>query len=153
MAYRLVAERDNQRVTKERTSALILVANARVWASEGWQVSITDSDGREFDPASFEHWLGPLEASPLQPVNAAPSEEPQETQSAPEAELPIEASEKSDTAEEAEHIEPQELETQGLEIQELESEELESEENYESLDALESALEGQGFSAASGSLT
>jgi hypothetical protein len=153
LAYRLVAERDNQRVTKERTSALILVANARVWASEGWQVSITDSDGKEFDPASFEHWLGPLEASPLQPVNAASSEEPQETQSAPEAELPIEASEKSDTAEEAEHIEPQELETQGLEIQDLESEELESEENYESLDALESALEGQGFSAASGGLT
>jgi hypothetical protein len=143
LAYRLVAERDNQRVTKERTSALILVANARVWASEGWHVSITDSDGKEFDPASFEHWLGPLEASPLQPVNAAPSEEPQEAPSAPEAELPIEASEKSDAAEEPEHAEPQEPETE-----KLESEELESEENYESLDALESALEGQGFSAA-----
>ncbi len=153
----MVAERDNQRVTKERNSALILLANARVWASEGWQVSITDADGKEFDPAAFENWLGPLEASPLQPIHAAPFEEPQESQSAPpEAELPVEASENSDMAEDAEHVETQELEAQELEAQQLEaqqleteeplSEELDSEENYESLDALESALEDQGFS-------
>jgi hypothetical protein len=74
LAYTMVAERNNQKVTKARTSALILLANARVWASEGWQVSITDGDGKALDSASFENWLGPIEASPLQPVNAAPLE-------------------------------------------------------------------------------
>jgi len=71
---RMVAERDNQKVTKERTSALILLANARVWASEGWQVVITDADGKQLDPAGFEQWLAPVDASPLQPVNAASPE-------------------------------------------------------------------------------
>ena len=69
LAYTMVAERDNQKVTKERTSALILLANARVWASEGWQVVITDADGKQLDPAGFEQWLAPVEASPLPPVN------------------------------------------------------------------------------------
>ena len=47
LAYTMVAERDDHKVTKERTSALILLANARVWASEGWQVVITDADGKQ----------------------------------------------------------------------------------------------------------
>jgi hypothetical protein len=144
----MVAERDNQRVTKQRTSALILLANARVWASEGWQVVITDADGKALDSAGFENWLGPVEASPLQPISAAPLEELQEQNLSAEAELPAEDSEESHQAEETEDARSEELE-----LAEVEPEELESEDHYESLDALESAYEDQDFSEASGSLT
>jgi hypothetical protein len=34
-----------------------------VWASEGWQVTITDADGKEFDPAGFENVVA--EVNPL----------------------------------------------------------------------------------------
>jgi hypothetical protein len=77
LAYTMVAERDNQTVKKERSSALILLANARVWASEGWQVSITDADGKEFDPTLIENWLSPETSSPLQPLaSSLPQDEP-----------------------------------------------------------------------------
>ena len=62
MAYKMVAARENQTIRNERTSALITLANARVWASEGWQVTITDAYGKEFDPAGFEGVLA--ETSP-----------------------------------------------------------------------------------------
>ena len=62
MAYKMVAARENQTVRNERASALITLANARVWASEGWQVTITDANGKEFDPAGFEGVLA--ETSP-----------------------------------------------------------------------------------------
>src|SRR6266436_2851707 len=42
----MVAERGNETVKSERTSSLITVARARVWASEGWQVTITDDEGK-----------------------------------------------------------------------------------------------------------
>jgi hypothetical protein len=42
---------------------LITLANARVWASEGWQVTITDAEGKEFDPAGFENVVA--EVTPL----------------------------------------------------------------------------------------
>lgn len=38
----------------ERGSSLIAVAKAKVWASEGWRVVITDPQGREFAPAQFD---------------------------------------------------------------------------------------------------
>ena len=73
MAYRMVAERDDQKVIKERASALILLANARVWESEGWQVMITDAEGKEFDPAGFEKLLGPgYTWSPQEPLSLLP---------------------------------------------------------------------------------
>jgi hypothetical protein len=62
VAYKMVAARENQTVRNERASALITLANARVWASEGWQVTITDANGKEFDPAGFEGVLA--ETSP-----------------------------------------------------------------------------------------
>jgi len=34
-----------------------VLANARVWQSEGWQVTITDPDGNEFDAVGFESML------------------------------------------------------------------------------------------------
>ena len=40
----MVAEREGSTVSVERESPLIMVAKARIWASEGWQVVITDAD-------------------------------------------------------------------------------------------------------------
>ena len=139
MAYTMVAERDNQKVTKERTSALILLANARVWASEGWQVVITDADGKQLDPAGFEQWLAPVDASPLQPVNAASpeAEDVREEQdlSAQEQNLSAEAEHSAEQSDEAYEV-------------------AESDEAYETLDLYEeSALGDHEFSEASGSFT
>jgi hypothetical protein len=136
LAYTMVAERDNQKVTKERTSALILLANARVWASEGWQVVITDADGKQLDPAGFENWLTPAESSPLQPVNSASHEE--QDLSAREQDLSTEAERPADEAEQA------------AEGSEESYESLEG--SYESLDASEYAFSDQDYSEASGSL-
>ena len=44
MAYRIVAERGNETVRMDRSSSLMAVAKARVWASEGWEVTIIVSD-------------------------------------------------------------------------------------------------------------
>jgi hypothetical protein len=51
----MVAERGNETVKSERTSSLITIARARVWASEGWQVTITNEEGKVFAPAEFEN--------------------------------------------------------------------------------------------------
>jgi hypothetical protein len=53
-AYQIVAVRENETVSWERMSELIAIAKARVWTSEGWQVVITDDEGRPLDPAKFE---------------------------------------------------------------------------------------------------
>ena len=57
MAYKLIAERDNEKIKIERTSSLVIVAKARVWASEGWKVVITDADGKSYAPADFDRLL------------------------------------------------------------------------------------------------
>jgi hypothetical protein len=49
----MIAERDDETVWIERVSTLIVVANAKVWASEGWQVEIVDESGRIFEPDDF----------------------------------------------------------------------------------------------------
>jgi hypothetical protein len=46
VAYKMVAEHDNETYRFERESRLVIVAKARVWASEGWRVVITDQDGK-----------------------------------------------------------------------------------------------------------
>src|ERR1700730_12955914 len=50
----MVAEREGDIFRNERNSALVVLANARVWASGGWQVTITTADGAEYDLAGFE---------------------------------------------------------------------------------------------------
>ena len=57
MAYRMIAERDNETVKVERTSSIVIVAKARIWASEGWQVVITDADGKSYAVAEFDQLL------------------------------------------------------------------------------------------------
>jgi hypothetical protein len=44
MAYRIVAERGNETVRMDRSSSLMAIAKARVWASEGWDVTIIVRD-------------------------------------------------------------------------------------------------------------
>jgi hypothetical protein len=57
LAYQIVAVRENETVRCERISVLIAIAKARVWASEGWQVVITDGDGRTLEPAELDKLL------------------------------------------------------------------------------------------------
>jgi len=44
MAYRIVAQRDNETVSMDRMSSLMALAKAKVWASEGWEVTIIVRD-------------------------------------------------------------------------------------------------------------
>jgi hypothetical protein len=57
LGYRMIAERDNETVKIERTSSIVIVAKARIWASEGWQVVITDADGKSYAVAEFDQLL------------------------------------------------------------------------------------------------
>ena len=50
MAYRIVAERKDETVRMDRSSMLMAVAKARVWASEGWKVTIIVRDEIEIAP-------------------------------------------------------------------------------------------------------
>ena len=57
LAYKMVAERDNEKYSCARESRLLIVAKARVWASEGWRVVITDQDGKAYAPPEFDQLL------------------------------------------------------------------------------------------------
>lgn len=53
----MIAERENETVRIERESTIIIVAKAKVWVSEGWQVVITDKDGKSYSPEEFDKLL------------------------------------------------------------------------------------------------
>ena len=57
MAYRIVAERDNETVRMDRTSSLMALAKARVWASEGWDVTIIVRDEDDVAAGEPSHLL------------------------------------------------------------------------------------------------
>ena len=57
MAYNIVAERDNETVRMRRNSSIIAIAKARVWASEGWEVTIVDDDDNPRSPADEQRLL------------------------------------------------------------------------------------------------
>ncbi|HKS19023.1 MAG TPA: hypothetical protein VJS63_07420 [Bradyrhizobium sp.] len=57
MAYNIVAERDNETVRMRRNSSIIAIAKARVWASEGWDVTIIDDDDNPLVPADDRRLL------------------------------------------------------------------------------------------------
>ncbi len=44
MAFEIVAEKETETVRMKRDSSLIAMAKARVWASEGWNVTIVVGD-------------------------------------------------------------------------------------------------------------
>jgi len=54
MAYKIVARKDDITVRSERNSLLIAAAKARVWAEEGWDVSITDGEGKKLERAEID---------------------------------------------------------------------------------------------------
>src|SRR3954464_3667768 len=58
MTYRIVAERDNETVRMDRASSLIALAKARIWASEGWDVTIIVGD-RELSVSAEQELLLP----------------------------------------------------------------------------------------------
>lgn len=57
MAYSIVAERENETVRMDRMSSLMALAKARVWASEGWDVTIIVRDEDERAPAETDGLL------------------------------------------------------------------------------------------------
>jgi hypothetical protein len=59
MPYKIVATRGDEVLRSERESLLIAAAKARVWASVGWHVVVTDPDGKTVDPAEFERLFAP----------------------------------------------------------------------------------------------
>jgi hypothetical protein len=71
LIYKMIAERGDETVKSERTSSLITIAKARVWASEGWHVTITDGEGTVFAPSEFEDLLA---AQSARASAAAPAE-------------------------------------------------------------------------------
>jgi uncharacterized protein YjbI with pentapeptide repeats len=109
MAYTMIAERNHQKVRKQRESALILLANARVMQAEGWHVVILDDSGRDFDPRAFETSLA--EKFSWYEVKPEP--------------VPSPAIEPADEELEAEALVAAELEAEELEANDLEAEELE----------------------------
>jgi hypothetical protein len=54
MAYKIVAQKDDATVRSERESLLIAAAKARIWAEEGWDVSVTDGEGNKLDRAKLD---------------------------------------------------------------------------------------------------
>ena len=71
MAYKMIAERENESLNIERQSSLIIVAKARIFASEGWQVKITDGEGKEFGPAEFEDFVSAKHKTPVRAIAEA----------------------------------------------------------------------------------
>ena len=57
VAYKMIAERDNETYRAERESRLLIVAKAKIFASEGWKVVITDHDGKAYQPGEFDRLL------------------------------------------------------------------------------------------------
>ena len=71
MAYQMKAERDNEKAQSRSVSLFIAAAKARVWASEGWQVVITDDSGKTFTPAELEVLCSPDARKPRPAVGEA----------------------------------------------------------------------------------
>jgi hypothetical protein len=133
VAYRMIAERNDQKVVKERASALIVLANARVWESEGWQVMITDADGAEFDPAGFEKLLGPgYTWSPQEPLSLSPQHQAMEL-------MPDDPTQEETNSVEAARADDIALETETLEAEGLKEDSLE--------EPAEATEHDQGFEA------
>ena len=78
MSYKIVATKEDQTVRSVRQSLLIAAAKVRVWASEGWEVVVTDGEERTLDPADFEKLFELKQVSTLTfaATDPQPSSEP-----------------------------------------------------------------------------
>ena len=78
MAYRIVAERGNETVRMDRSSSLMAVAKARVWASEGWEVTIIvrDQEAELAPPVQTDRRMLPTRDFPLPAAIGQPGEKP-----------------------------------------------------------------------------
>jgi hypothetical protein len=65
----MIARREGEAVRSKRVSSLIAVSKARIFASEGWQVTITDAAGKVFEPSAFDDLL--VSKKPAQPTGRA----------------------------------------------------------------------------------
>ena len=68
MSYKIVATKEDQTMRSVRQSLLIAAAKARVWASEGWEVVVTDGEERTLDPADFEKLFELRQCATASPV-------------------------------------------------------------------------------------
>jgi len=75
LPYQMRAERDNEKVHSRKISVFMAVAKARVWASEGWQVVLTDDDGKTFTPDDFEKLCG-VDAVAARPADEISADAP-----------------------------------------------------------------------------
>lgn len=117
----MIAERNNEKVRKQRDSALIVLANARLMESDGWQVVISDGDGNNFDIGAFDATLPQKLSSWLQA-------EPQPLQpSAPEFESPFEVQEVGSELIIAAELALEERETADMHMHDDEDDEIEVE--------------------------
>ena len=138
MAYTMIAERDSLKIRKQRESALIVLANAKVMESEGWQVVITDEDGKSLPLAEFEagmsqrfsSWYKPTSRPVVPTTVPAPNMfGPSEAQTETEAEAIVAA----ELAAEAE-------ETAGSEIQQVDEDDFETAETANTADNEKAAV-------------
>jgi hypothetical protein len=70
MAYQIVAQREDLTVTMKQHSILFALAKARIFASEGWSIVVTDTSGEVLYTAQHETPVLP-DALPASPPTAA----------------------------------------------------------------------------------
>ena len=56
-AFTIHASKDGESIQTVRISPTITLAKARVLLKEGWEVYITDADGRQYQPDKFDQVL------------------------------------------------------------------------------------------------
>jgi hypothetical protein len=67
MVYKIVAEREDLTVRMEQDSILFAIAKARIFASEGWSIVVTDSNGEVLYPVQHEMAVA-ADAPPVNPL-------------------------------------------------------------------------------------
>jgi hypothetical protein len=56
-AFTIHATKDDDTISTVRIGPTVTVAKARTLQKEGWQVHITDADGRQYGPGQFDQLL------------------------------------------------------------------------------------------------
>lgn len=64
-AFTIQASRDDETVTTVLIGPTITVAKARMLHKQGWQVHVTDADGRQYGPEKFHRLLSFNRKAPI----------------------------------------------------------------------------------------